>query len=150
MVLALRPLNPVHKKGSEIFLFTLYLELCQRYLMELFAKMFSGFHSFTIITKSSILDLWQSSEYASEIIKLVLRCSVWKSSYSSAQFLFLFCSRQFRSKISSQSIEKNSTSTIINLFKVKKFPIIWIFSFFIVTIKNTRIKSIVSLWCLHW
>ena len=38
--------------------------------MEFFTKILNGFQSLTFFLKSSILDVWQSSEYASEIAKV--------------------------------------------------------------------------------
>ena len=41
-----------------------YSEPCQTSKMEFFAKLVKGFKPLTIFVKSSILDVWQSSEYA--------------------------------------------------------------------------------------
>ena len=41
-------------------------EPCQTTKMEAFAKIVSGFQFLTIFAKSSILDLWQDSEFPSE------------------------------------------------------------------------------------
>ena len=46
-----------------------YLERNQASDMELFEKIASGFKSFLIFAKSSILDIWQSPEYASASIE---------------------------------------------------------------------------------
>ena len=42
-----------------------YLEPCQKSNMELFAKIANGWKPSTIFAKSSILDIWESSNYAS-------------------------------------------------------------------------------------
>ena len=44
-----------------------YLEPRQISKMELFEKLVNGFQLLTIFIKSSILDVWQGSEYASEL-----------------------------------------------------------------------------------
>ena len=41
-----------------------------RTLLELFLKLVSGFQLLTIFAKSSILDVWQGSEYASGLMGL--------------------------------------------------------------------------------
>ena len=41
-----------------------YLELCQTSKVELFAKMVNGEKLLTVFVKSSILAVWQGSEYA--------------------------------------------------------------------------------------
>ena len=42
-----------------------YLKPCQTSEIKLFAKIVNGFHPLTIFAKSSIFDVWESSEYAS-------------------------------------------------------------------------------------
>ena len=42
-------------------------ESCQTSKMELFAKIVKNEKPFTIFAKTSILDVWQGSEYASEL-----------------------------------------------------------------------------------
>ena len=43
-----------------------YLEPCQTFKMEFFAKIVSGFSFFILFAKSFIIDVWQDSEFASE------------------------------------------------------------------------------------
>ena len=45
-----------------------YSEACQTSKVELFAKLVTGFQPLNVFRKCSILDVWLSSEYASEII----------------------------------------------------------------------------------
>ena len=47
------------------------LRSCQTSKMELFAKIVQNEKPFTIFPKTSILDVWQSSEYASELASKV-------------------------------------------------------------------------------
>ena len=48
-----------------------YSESRQGSEMEFFAKKVNGSHPLTLFAKSSILDVWQVSEYASETIKSI-------------------------------------------------------------------------------
>ena len=43
-----------------------YSEPCQTSKMEVFTKIVNGFSFLTIFAKSSILDVWQDSEFASK------------------------------------------------------------------------------------
>ena len=45
-----------------------YSEHCQTSKMELFAKIVNSWKPLSIFAKSSILDVWQDSEYSSEIL----------------------------------------------------------------------------------
>ena len=45
----------------------MYSKLCQTSKMERFAKTVSSFQPLTIFTKRSISDVWQGSEYVSDI-----------------------------------------------------------------------------------
>ena len=69
-----------------------YSESCQTSKMECFTKTAKGFYQLIILAKSIILDLWQSSEYTSELgsrqntsipILHLLRLLIkgWKSKY---------------------------------------------------------------------
>ena len=49
---------------------------CQTAEMELFAKIVKNEKPFTIFAKTSILDVWQGSEYASELASKVKAVSV--------------------------------------------------------------------------
>ena len=46
-----------------------YSEPCQTSKMDVFAKIVNGFSSLTIFAESSVLDVWQESEFASEASK---------------------------------------------------------------------------------
>ena len=47
--------------------------------MELFAKIVKKEKPFTIFVQTSILDIWQGSEYASELASKVMNVSIWMS-----------------------------------------------------------------------
>ena len=53
-------------------------ESCQTSKIELFAKKAKNEKPFTIFVKSSILDVWQGSEYASELASRVTDISFLK------------------------------------------------------------------------
>ena len=58
--------------------------------MELFEKIDIGWKLLTIVAKSSILDVWQGSEYASDMDLLTI--AYWQFYDSSLKdFLDLFC-----------------------------------------------------------
>ena len=44
-----------------------YSELCQKYMMELFAKIIKDWKPSTVSTRRSALDVWQGSKYAPDI-----------------------------------------------------------------------------------
>ena len=50
-------------------------ESCQTPKMELFAKLVKNEKAFTIFVKTSVLDVWQGSEYASELPSRVTNVS---------------------------------------------------------------------------
>ena len=52
---------------------------CQTSKMELFVKIVKKEKPFTIFVKTSILDIWQGSEYASELASKVADVSIWIS-----------------------------------------------------------------------
>ena len=56
--------------------FVAYSELCQIYTMKLFAKTVNGYKPLTIFAESSILDVWQGSEYASDPSLLLLHITL--------------------------------------------------------------------------
>ena len=58
-----------------------YSEPCQTSKMEVFTKIVNGFSFLTIFAKSSILDVWQDSEFASEAnndLRKKLILAVWQ------------------------------------------------------------------------
>ena len=58
-------------------------ESCQTFMMEIFVKIVKNEKPFTIFAKSSILDVWQGSEYTSEFVlkvkALLFLKSIWIS-----------------------------------------------------------------------
>ena len=50
---------------------------CQTFKMELFARIVKNWNPFTICAKASILDIWQGSEYASELASKLKDVSFW-------------------------------------------------------------------------
>ena len=52
--------NTFVEKISEV-----YSKHCQTFKMEIFAKIVNGFQPLTFFAKSSIVEVWQGSEYAS-------------------------------------------------------------------------------------
>ena len=73
-----------------------YSEPCQTSKMDVFAKIVNGFSSLTIFAESSVLDVWQESEFASEASK-----NLWKSSTSAVwqgfefTFVLIILAKQF-------------------------------------------------------
>ena len=55
-----------------------YTKLSQTSKIELFAKIVSGSQLLTISVKSSILDVWQGSEWTSEVHPINLKEIWWK------------------------------------------------------------------------
>ena len=54
-------------------------ELYQTYKMEVFAKMIKSLQLWTIIVKSSVLDVWQGSEYASNSSCIIIVFIAYKA-----------------------------------------------------------------------
>ena len=67
-----------------------YWEPCYTSKMELFSEIVNGFQPLTISTKSSVLDVWQGSEYVSGNIQRKMKNTfLWKWGLIKVTLLFL-------------------------------------------------------------
>ena len=83
-----------------------YSEPCQTFKMDQFPKLVNSWKPLAILTKSSILDIWQGSEYAS------VYYSIW---IQLKNFISLFCITIFTRVASQQYTHQTSSVRVVVL-----------------------------------